>query len=256
MNRFNSSRLTACWLFAGTFAVLLLITHSARAESVLAAAEAAFEKKDYAAALPLLQQLADDTKDDRAVSLEIKKRIIICKDNLKPEEFEKLSWKPGMPRIEPKREAHAPPKEGEVRTLGIKQLGNFDYDAEKGGTVPDDVKALSGMKVKMLGYMIILRQADHITEFALVPSPTSCCFGQSPGVQHTLMVTVAKGATVTYSPDPIVVTGVLKVDEQRKDDFTSNIFEINDATTAEPQKEVKEALKGGNRMGPKENPLK
>jgi hypothetical protein len=237
-------------------ALCLSLPAAARASSVLAAAEAAFERKDYQTALPLLQQLAEDSKDSRAVWLELKKRINVCKDNLKPEEFEKLSWKPGMKRIEPTRDVHAAPKAGEVRSLGIKQLGNFDYDADKGGKIPDDVKALSGTKVRMWGYMIPLRQADKITEFVLVPSLGSCCFGQSPGVQHVITVTTAKGAGTTMSTDPIFVTGKLVVDEQRTDDFTSSIFEIHDAAVEDAGKEIKDPIRGPVRTDPKDSPSK
>jgi len=43
------------------------------------------------------------------------------------------------------RKKHAAPKTGEDRELEIKELGNFEYDADKGGNIPADVKALSGM---------------------------------------------------------------------------------------------------------------
>ena len=37
------------------------------------------------------------------------------------------------------RVAHQPPVAGEIRQMTIKEMGNFEYDAEKGGIVPADV---------------------------------------------------------------------------------------------------------------------
>jgi hypothetical protein len=39
------------------------------------------------------------------------------------------------------RTPHKKPQPGEVLSLQIKDLGNFDYDADKGGNIPADVQA-------------------------------------------------------------------------------------------------------------------
>ncbi len=46
-----------------------------------------------------------------------------------------------------KRTPHPAPKLGETATMAIKELGNFEYDADKGGNIPEDVKAMSGSMV-------------------------------------------------------------------------------------------------------------
>ena len=97
--------------------------------------------------------------------------------------------------------------------MTIKELGNFRYDEEKGGNIPADVKQLSGSTVRLRGYMIPMDQAEHITQFALVPSLFACCFGQPPQIQHTIVVTCPKGKAVSYCPDEIVVEGQLNVQE-------------------------------------------
>ena len=125
------------------------------------------------------------------------------------------------------------PKDGQVTELMIKDLGNFDYDIEKGGNIPADVKRLSGTKFRTRGYMIPLDQAEAITEFALVPSLFACCFGQPPQIQHTLVVHCPKGKAVTYFPDEISVEGILKVEEKKDDGYIVSIFEI-DAQSVKP----------------------
>lgn len=253
----RANRATTQNMLAGLLVgVIVFVSAVARGNAVLAAAEAAFEKKDFATALPLLQQLAEDQKDNRSAWLEIKKRINVCKVNLTAEQFERDSWKPGMPRIEPKRDVHAPPKPDEIRTMGIKQLGNFSYDAAAGGVVPDDVKTLNGSQVRIWGFMVPLRESDNAREFALVPSPGSCCFGQPPGVQHTVTITMAAGTTAKIGVEPIWVIGMLKVEEKRADGFTSSLFEVSGATVEPYKTDGKDALRKNINLGPTENPLK
>jgi hypothetical protein len=170
-----------------------------------------------------------------------------------------LAWGADGPATQPAVESlfahrvpHLPPQPGEMRTLTVKELGNFDYDPEKGGPVPADVQALSGMKVRISGFMMPLEQSDVITEFALVPSLTSCCFGQPPGVQHIITVHCPKTRPAPFSIDPVVVEGTLKVSVQREDNYTVSIFEINDATAKPIQLNLsKDVLQGAANYVPK-----
>jgi hypothetical protein len=132
----------------------------------------------------------------------------------------------GPPTAE-QRKPHDPPQPGEIREMAIKELGNFQYDPDKGGNIPPDVLALSGMKVRLHGFMIPMDQASAITEFALVPSLFACCFGQPPQIQHTIVVHVPKGKAVSYYADEIVVEGTLVVQEKKEDGFIVSIFEVN-----------------------------
>src|SRR5207244_986498 len=67
------------------------------------------------------------------------------------------------------RKPHVKPKDGEVLACAIQELGNFQYDQEKGGNIRKDVLALTGSKVRLVGFMIPLDQADKIKQFVLVP---------------------------------------------------------------------------------------
>ena len=124
------------------------------------------------------------------------------------------------------RKPHKKPKDGETYALRIQELGNFDYDQDKGGNIPKDVKALTGTAVKLSGFMIPLDQADKIKQFVLVPDLFSCCFGQPPQVQHSIIVSCPDGKAVSYFPDQIQVEGKLKVEEKKDDGFIVSIFEI------------------------------
>src|SRR5207249_513941 len=135
----------------------------------------------------------------------IAEQIRVCKAQLASTPAAQPAQGPSIATSAEQRKKHDPPKAGETRNLEIKELGNFDYDADKGGNIPADVKALSGMKIRLRGFMIPMDQADKITQFALVPSLFACCYGQPPQVQHTIVCGTPKGKSVTYYPDEIQV---------------------------------------------------
>jgi len=81
--------------------------------------------------------------------------------------------------------------------------------------------------------MIPLDQADKIKQFVLVPDLFSCCFGQPPQVQHSIIVGCPEGKAVSYYPEQITVEGKLKVEEKKDDGFIVSIFEIS-CTSVKP----------------------
>ena len=140
---------------------------------------------------------------------------------------------PAIAQTAETRTAHVPPPPGQVLDIAIKELGNFDYDAEKGGNIPPDVFTLTGSKLRLHGYMIPLDQAENIGEFALVPSLFACCFGQPPQVQHTIVVHLPPGKAISYFPDELQVEGTLTVQEKKDEGFIVSIFDL-DATSVKP----------------------
>ena len=134
---------------------------------------------------------------------------------------------PAEERAADRRIPHPAPKAGVVQEMAIKELGNFDYDDDKGGNIPADVLALDGSQVKLAGFMIPIDQAGSISRFALVPSLFACCYGQPPQLQHTVVVTCPPGKSVAYYPEQLTVQGTLHVKEKREDGFIISIFEMD-----------------------------
>ncbi|HEV8605295.1 MAG TPA: DUF3299 domain-containing protein [Tepidisphaeraceae bacterium] len=194
-------------------------------------AQTAFDKGDYATALPLFMNLEKKLTDKPDKLGPLQEKIRVCKKNLlkdPPRDLQNfLTQKPQDNATPEKRKPHIKPKDGQALEIAIKDLGNFEYDAEKGGNIPEDVKQLHGAKIRTHGFMIPLDQADNITEFALVPSLFACCFGQPPQVQHTMVVHTPKGKAVGYFPDEIIVEGTLKVDEKKEDGLIISVFEVD-----------------------------
>src|SRR3954470_2618117 len=200
--------------------------------SIETRATLAFDKGDYATALPLFMNLEKKLADKPDKLGPIQEKIRVCKKNLlkdPPKDLQNfLTQKPAADNASPeKRKPHVKPKEGQAYEIAIKDLGNFEYDSEKGGNIPEDVKSLNGAKIRTHGFMIPLDQADNISEFALVPSLFACCFGQPPQVQHTMVVHTPKGKAVGYFPDEIVIEGALVVNEKKEDGLVISVFEVN-----------------------------
>jgi hypothetical protein len=195
---------------------------------------------EWANALPMYKKLAEMLKNEPNRIGPIEERIRVCEKNIA--KLAKVSAPggvapqtpptanpvvvPAAPPTNEQRKAHPVPKEGQTVEITIKELGNFDYDQEKGGNIPDDVKRLSGHPVRLRGFMIPMDQADNITKFALVPDLFACCFGQPPQIQHMVVANCPQGKAVGYSPDEIVVEGKLNVEEKKDDGYIISIFEV------------------------------
>ena len=185
---------------------------------------------EWSQALPMYRKLAEMLKNDPARLGSIEERVRVCEKNIAKlakatPSASPISVPPAPPTGE-QRKPLTPPKEGQVMDLLIKDLGNFDYDQEKGGNIPADVKKLSGHPVRLRGFMIPMDQADNITKFALVPDLFACCFGQPPQIQHMVVANCPEGKAVGYSPDEILVEGKLNVEEKKDDGYIISIFEV------------------------------
>jgi hypothetical protein len=194
---------------------------------------------EWADALPMYKKLAEMLKNEPDRLGPVEERIRVCEKNIAKLAKVSLSkvGKPVAPVANPVTVPAAPPtaeqrkplpvpKAGQVLDLTIKDLGNFDYDQEKGGNIPEDVKRLTGHPVRLRGFMIPMDQADNITKFALVPDLFACCFGQPPQIQHMVVANCPEGKAVGYSPDEILVEGKLNVEEKKDDGYIISIFEV------------------------------
>ena len=205
-------------------------------------ANQAYNQGRYAAALPLLQELAGTLIDQPEKLGPIEEQIRVCKKAIAAAQKQQAdpaiitaAAVPAPPVTADARVPHPVPKSGEVLEMAIKDLGNFEYDAEHGGNIPADVTRLNGTKFRLHGYMIPLDQAENIGEFALVPSLFACCFGQPPQVQHTIVVHLPPKMGIPYYPDELQVEGTLIVKEKKDEGYIVSIFDL-DATSVKAAK--------------------
>ena len=200
---------------------------------------------EYAKALPMFKKLAEMVKDDAQKLGDVEEKIRVCEKNLAkaaksqgakpqaavaaagPSPAAPVTIPTGPPTSAEQRKPHRAPKDGQTLELSIKELGNFEYDQEKGGNIPKDVQQLTGTPVRLRGFMIPMDQADNITKFALVPDLFACCFGQPPQIQHMVVANCPQGKAASYSPDEIVVEGKLNVEEKKDDGYIVSLFEVS-----------------------------
>jgi hypothetical protein len=188
-------------------------------------------RNDYASALPLLQKVSELLADQPDQLGPILEQIRVCRHQmLNP------PVKPGAAAAQQSvavavdggpRHIHPAPVAGQTIEMPIKELGNFDYDANVGGNIPADVLRMDGCHFKTTGYMIPLDQAESISEFALVPSLFACCFGQPPQIQHTIVVHCPKSKALSYFPDELIVEGTLHVKEVKDGGFIVSIYQLD-----------------------------
>jgi hypothetical protein len=201
-------------------------------------AQTAFNNGQYAMALPMLEKLQGQFEGQTDMLGVLAEEVKVCQTQIAQANAVNgtntgAPASAGGPPTASERKPHPAPKPGEVLDMQIKDLGNFDYDADKGGNIPADVTALTGATIKLHGFMIPIDQAESITQFALVPSLFACCFGQPPQVQHTIVCKAPAGKAVSYYPDELTVEGKLKVEEKKDDGFIVSIFEV-DVTSVKP----------------------
>jgi hypothetical protein len=198
-------------------------------------AQQAFNRGEYAVALPLLRKMASEAEKEPAKLASLQERIRVSEKALAAAKMQGGATKPAdaqaaagnRPDVTPEaRKPHPAPKAGQTYETTIQNLGNFEYDQEKGGNVPADVQKLAGSVVRLKGYMIPMDQAENITQFALVPSLFACCYGQPPQIQHTIVVSCPKGKAVGYSADELSVEGTLNVREKKDDGYIISLFEL------------------------------
>ena len=118
-------------------------------------------------------------------------------------------------------------------TVGVEwePLGAYSYTSERGLTdLPADLRALDGKRVTLIGFMMPLYEFDDMTQFALVGSHWSCCFGRMPKISELLNVTLAAGQTpLKNTLEPLRVVGTFRAKEVKESGFILSIFSIEDA---------------------------
>ncbi len=95
--------------------------------------------------------------------------------------------------------------------------------------VPEELKALDGKEIQVVGYMVPFDRIENITQFILLQAPfMGCMHVPPPGANETLMIKTERPLR-SYTYDPIRITGKLSIDEVRVDGYLISVYTI-DAT--------------------------
>ena len=118
-----------------------------------------------------------------------------------------------------------------TKALEWDTLRAYAYSQAVGLTgLPEDVQAVDGRRVTMVGFLQPLYEFEDIHQFALVGSHWSCCFGQSPGINGVVNVTLAEGRPgLANTMEPLRVVGTFRARETKEEGWLISIFSIDDA---------------------------
>ncbi len=102
-------------------------------------------------------------------------------------------------------------------------LGGWKYIEGK-KVIPENVRQLDGKWVEITGFMLPINEIKNITRFIVIQSLWGCCFGQTPDVNHVIVVTMEPGKSVEFYPDPVRVVGRFSVGETREEGYLISIY--------------------------------
>jgi hypothetical protein len=147
--------------------------------------------------------------------------------------------------------ADPPPKTADgYLKLGFDRLSNFTfvvpaYDPVAtpneppptgADQIPAEVKAWSGQKAMVTGYMLPTKlEKGKATEFLLMANTMACCFGSVPNMNQWVIVRMPKG-TAVIQDIPISFYGTFKVGAIYDSGYMTGIYEMD----AEKMADVKD----------------
>ncbi|AXJ00934.1 Protein of unknown function (DUF3299) [Cyclonatronum proteinivorum] len=95
--------------------------------------------------------------------------------------------------------------------------------------IPEDLKALDGQEISVIGYMVPFDRIENITQFILLQAPfMGCMHVPPPQANETLMIETARPLS-TYTYEPLRVTGTLNIDEVFVEGFLVSVYTITNA---------------------------
>ena len=107
------------------------------------------------------------------------------------------------------------------QTLPWSILANFDW--QESMELPETVRTFNESQVAVHGVLMAL---DSDTEYLLVQSLWSCCYGEPPSMNEAIVVHFVEGTEVA-SGVPVRILGTIRVGEQREDGEVIGLYRID-----------------------------
>lgn len=101
-----------------------------------------------------------------------------------------------------------------LELLPWKLLQETKGSLRSGGIYAEELLAMDGEHVDIIGFIVPLNQFRDMDEFILLPVPIECYFCRMPPARDVLYVQMAEGETVDYVwQEPILVNGNIKIQQ-------------------------------------------
>ena len=163
------------------------------------------------------------------------------------------------PKTEDQKNAHPPPdsvssiptsiptasakRTGAYQSVNFETLGSFDIrepDWEKledpayiatlnlDEDIPPQIKALSGEKIEIEGFMLpLVGEDDNLQSFVLLENQLACCFGAIPLLNEWIYVEVPKRKRIRSQQDELILLyGTLRVGAEFEDGMLNGIYHL------------------------------
>ena len=76
-----------------------------------------------------------------------------------------------------------------------------------------DLLTIRNAEVNLIGFMVPLQQFRAVREFLLLPLPVQCYFCEAPPMRDVMLVQLAEDKTSDIVNEPIIVSGLLTLNE-------------------------------------------
>ena len=96
------------------------------------------------------------------------------------------------------------------------------------GTIPANVQALDGRKVRITGYMLPIRMENGLVkDFLLLRNQMMCCFGHQPEPNEWVVVRLKGNGVPSQMDTPMVFYGTLHVGELFENQVFEGLYELD-----------------------------
>jgi len=112
-----------------------------------------------------------------------------------------------------------------ARLVPFASLSAWEYTDGLTG-MPESVRGLADTDVTLVGFMLPIDEVENVTQFLLVESLWSCCYGTPPDLHQVVRCVMSAGQTVDYTFEPVLLTGTLTVAPTVEDGYVVDIFQL------------------------------
>ncbi len=130
---------------------------------------------------------------------------------------------------------------GDESEVGFDQLSAFKYevpdenadspfakDADPDTQIPETVKAYSGKRVSLKGFMLPLKvEQGLVTELLIMRDQSMCCFGTVPRINEWVSVKMTGKGVKPVMDQAVTLVGTLKVGAIRENGYLVGIYQMD-----------------------------
>jgi hypothetical protein len=92
--------------------------------------------------------------------------------------------------------------------------------------VPENIAALEGKEIEIVGYMVPFDRIENIRQFILLQAPFMGCMHIPPPGPHETLMIKTDNPMASYTQDAIRITGEMSIEEVYVDGYLISVYTI------------------------------